>query len=488
MELTFKSEPKAEAIAYLSFEGDGLSKDAAAVDEVTQGVLSRAMKASRFEGKSGQIVEIIAPAGVEADRILLAGLGKKDKADARSFEKVGASLVKKLLKAGADGLDIVCDAKPEDLARIAIGARLAAYTFDNYFTKKKEEDKPTLKTVGLVGAKPDAVEKAWKPLSAAVAGTELARDLMNEPPNTLHPESYADRIKELEAEGLEIEVLGEEEMDKLGMHALLGVGRGSRRASRMVVMKWSGGKDKKAAPLALVGKGVTFDTGGISLKPGASMEDMKGDMGGSAAVVGAMLSLARRKAKANVVGLVGLVENMPDGDAQRPGDIVKSASGQTIEIQNTDAEGRLVLCDVLWYAQDKFKPKAIIDLATLTGAIMVALGQENAGVFSNNDDLAAQIDAAGKIEGETTWRLPLSSGYDKLIDSAFADMKNIGGRFAGSITAAQFLQRFIENDTPWAHIDIAGVAWRPNTAMEPSWASGYGPRLLDRIVAENYED
>jgi leucyl aminopeptidase len=311
---------------------------------------------------------------------------------------------------------------------------------------------------------------------------------MNEPPNSLFPASYARRIKELEDTGLEVEILGEDEMKKLGMGSLLGVGQGSAKESQLVVMKWSGAKDKKAAPLALVGKGVTFDTGGISLKPGGGMEDMKGDMGGSAAVVGAMLSLAKRKAKANVVGLVGLVENMPGSDAIRPGDILTSASGKTIEIQNTDAEGRLVLADVLWYAQDKFKPKAIVDLATLTGAILVALGNEHAGVFSNNDELAEQISKAGDAEGETNWRLPLGASYDKLIDSKFADMRNIGGRNAGSITAAQFLQRFIENDTPWAHIDIAGVAWRPNTAMEPVWASGYGPRLLDRLVADYYED
>ena len=324
-------------------------------------------------------------------------------------------------------------------------------------------------------------------MAAAAAGTELARDLMNEPPNVLYPESYAQRIQEMSELGLEITILGEKEMTELGMFSLLGVGQGSVKESQLAVMHWKGGGDE--APLALVGKGVCFDSGGISLKPGPNMQDMKGDMGGSAAVVGAMKTLALRKAKVNVVGLVGLVENMPDGNASRPGDIVTTMSGQTVENQNTDAEGRLVLCDVLWYAQETYKPKAVIDLATLTGAIIVALGHDNAGVFSNDDTLADQLSAAGKVEGETVWRLPLAPSYDKLLKSQFADMKNIGGPAAGSITAAQFLQRFIKEGTPWAHIDIAGVAWKTGdkSPTDPSWASGYGPRLLNRLIADNYE-
>lgn len=490
MELNFKTDANAEAIAYLGFEGEVIPSAAAEVDKATDGALAKAAEAARFEGKSGQVVEILAPNGVDASRILLVGLGKEDKADDRGFERVGATLSKKLLNSGAKALDIVGAPSADASSRIALGARLAAYRFDNYRTTLKDDAKPTLTSVSLVSSDVKGAKAAWKRLSATADGTELARDLMNEPPNTLHPETYAERIKTLEEHGLEVEILDEAAMEKLGMGSLLGVGQGSVKGSKLVVMKWNGSKDKKAAPLALVGKGVTFDTGGISLKPGGGMEDMKGDMGGSAAVVGAMLSIAKRKAKANVVGLVGLVENMPDGDAIRPGDILTSAAGKTIEIQNTDAEGRLVLVDVLWYAQEKHKPKAIIDLATLTGAILVALGDEHAGVFSNNDELAGQIDAAGKAEGETTWRLPLGPNYDKLLDSKFADMKNIGGRLAGSTTAAQFLQRFIENDTPWAHIDIAGVAWRNNASrpMEPVWASGYGPRLLDRIVADNFED
>ncbi|ACT59611.1 leucyl aminopeptidase [Hirschia baltica] len=490
MKITFKSEANAEAIAYLGFEGSAIPASAKAADEASQNALSKAAEAARFEGKAGQIVEVLAPAGSNASRILIVGLGKEDKADDRTYENAGASLVKKLLVSGAKSLDIVGVEAGQASARLALGARLASYRFDNYRTTLKDDAKPTLSEVGVVGASTKDAEAAWVRLSATAEGTELARDLVNEPPNTLHPESYAERIKELEALGLEVEVLDEPAMAKLGMGSLLGVGQGSVKGSRLVVMKWNGGKDKDAAPLALVGKGVTFDTGGISLKPGLNMQDMKGDMGGSAAVVGAMKSIATRKAKANVVGLVGLVENMPDGNAIRPGDILTSAAGKTIEIQNTDAEGRLVLVDVLWYAQEKHKPRAIIDLATLTGAILVALGDEHAGVFSNNDEFAAQIDAAGKAEGETVWRMPLSSTYDKQIDSDFADMRNMGGPLAGSATAAQFLGRFIENDTPWAHLDIAGVAWRSgkNRPMEAGWASGFGPRLLDRIVADNFED
>jgi len=490
MKITFKDAAKADAIAYLGFEGEAVPASAQSADEASNGVLAKAAEAARFEGKSGQVVEILAPAGSEASRVLLVGLGKEDKATDRTYENTGATLAKKLQTSGAKTLDIVGAAGVDASARLALGARLASYRFDNYRTDKKDDKKPTLGEVAIVGSAVKDAEAAWVRLSATADGTELARDLMNEPPNVLQPETYAERIKELESLGLEVEVLDEPAMQKLGMGSLLGVGQGSVKGSRLVVMKWNGAKDKKAAPLALVGKGVTFDTGGISLKPGASMEDMKGDMGGSAAVVGAMKSLATRKAKASVVGLVGLVENMPDGNAIRPGDILTTAAGKTVEVQNTDAEGRLVLVDVLWYAQEKHKPRAIIDLATLTGAILVALGDEFAGVFSNNDELAGQIESAGKAEGEITWRMPLSTTYDKQIDSQFADMRNMGGRLAGSATAAQFLQRFIENDTPWAHIDIAGVAWRSgkNRPMEAGWASGYGPRLLDRIVADNFED
>ncbi len=331
-----------------------------------------------------------------------------------------------------------------------------------------------------------AARKAFSPDAHVVDGVIIARDLVNEPPNVLFPEEFARRAAQLRKLGVDVEILDVKAMTKLGMGALLGVSQGSARPGRTVIMRWNGGK-RGDQPVAFVGKGVCFDTGGISIKPAGSMEDMKGDMGGAACVVGLMQALAARKAKVNAVGAIGLVENMPDGNAQRPGDIVTSMSGQTIEIINTDAEGRLVLADVLWYVAKKFKPKFMVDLATLTGAIMVALGTEHAGLFSNNDELAERLTKAGLATGERVWRMPLGAEYDKQIDSQFADMKNTGGRHGGSITAAQFLQRFVD-DTPWAHLDIAGTAMgAPKSEINQSWGSGYGVRLLNQLVAEYYE-
>jgi leucyl aminopeptidase len=285
-----------------------------------------------------------------------------------------------------------------------------------------------------------------------------------------------------------VEILDEKAMTKLGMGALLGVGQGSARESRLVAMRWRGSKAKKSKPVAFVGKGVCFDSGGVSIKPAAGMEDMKGDMGGAACVVGLMHALARRKAKVNAVGVIGLVENMPDAGAYRPGDILTSMSGQTIEVINTDAEGRLVLADALCYVKKTDDPRFIVDLATLTGAIIVALGHENAGMFANDDELAARLTSSGLATGETVWRMPLGAAYDKLIDSKFADMKNTGGRNGGAVTAAQFLKRFVD-DTPWAHLDVAGVAMgSPSSEINTSWGSGWGVRLLDRLVADHYED
>jgi leucyl aminopeptidase len=366
--------------------------------------------------------------------------------------------------------------------------RLRAYSFDRYKTKKKDADaEPKTVAVTIACDADTTVKKLMKNRDAVADGVMLARDLVNEPPNVIYPESFADRAKALEKLGVEVEILDEKAMKKLGMGSLLAVGQGSERESRLVVMRWNGAKEEKAQPIAFIGKGVTFDTGGISIKPAAGMEDMKGDMGGAACVVGLMHALAARKAKANVIGAIGLVENMPDGKAYRPGDILTSMSGQTIEVINTDAEGRLVLADVLWYIQDRFKPAFMINLATLTGAILVALAKEYAGLFSNNDELANRLAAAGQATGERVWRMPLGPEYDKMIDSKFADMKNTGGRDGGSITAAQFLQRFV-NDTPWAHIDVAGTAMAasPND-INKSWGPGWGVRLLDRLVVENYE-
>ncbi|MEL6858431.1 MAG: leucyl aminopeptidase [Pseudomonadota bacterium] len=487
MKITFTDASKAEIIGFLVDQGGKLPSAAEALDGETNGLLSEAMAGGRFEGKEGQQAFVVLPKGASAKRALLVGAGKADGRDDRALERIGATVYKAQANSGFKSLGLMANSA-DDAARLALGAKLAAYRFDDYRTKLKDEDKPSLSTFSLITKDVKAAKAAFKPLDAGADGTYLARDLVNMPPNDLYPGSYADKIETLSEYGLEIEVLGEKELSKLGMNSMLGVGQGSVKESKLAIMRWMGGK-KDEAPVALVGKGVCFDTGGISLKPGGGMEDMRGDMGGSAAVVGAMLALAKRKAKANVVGLVGLVENMPDGDAIRPGDILKSASGQTIEVQNTDAEGRLVLCDVLWYTQEHYKPKAIVDLATLTGAIVIGLGHHHAGLFTNDDSLAGELTEAGLAEGERVWRLPLGPEYDRLLKSKFADMRNIGGRAAGSITAAQFLKRFINDGQVWAHLDIAGVAWveGQKAPTDPSWASGFGPRLLDRWIADNYE-
>jgi leucyl aminopeptidase len=491
MQIKFTAEPTGDAVAYLAFEGEKGIELGAGLEPAGEAAFRRAASAGTFKGGAGQILELLAAEWIDAPRALLVGVGKKSALNDLAWQKAAAGLIKRLLTSGAKSLSIVGSPDRGVAAHLAFGARLAAYRFDQYRPNLKAEKKPTLGSVSIVTDSAAGARSDYAPLSARAEGVELARNLVSEPPNVLHPESYAVRIQELSDLGLDIDVLDVPAMEKLGMHSLLGVGQGSVRGSGLCVLKWMGSKERKAGPLALVGKGVTFDTGGISLKPGPGMQDMKGDMGGSAAVVGTMVALAKRKAKANVVGLVGLVENMPDGNAQRPGDIVKAAAGKTIEIQNTDAEGRLVLADVLWYAQKKFNPKAMIDLATLTGAIIVSLGNEHAGVFSNNDDLIAKLAAAGKAEGEPIWRLPLGPGYDKQLDSEFADMKNIGAAGnAGSITAAQFLQRFVDEGRAWAHLDIAGTAWKSNNdnPLEPAWATGWGVRILDRLVADNYED
>jgi leucyl aminopeptidase len=476
------------AIAALVFEGPVLSDAAEALDKQTGGAVSRAA-AGRFRGAKGQALELVAPANLHASQLLLIGVGDKEAFDGAAAEAAGAEAYKALKLSGATTLELRFDAAPELLARAAFGATLAAYRFDKYLTKEKPEKKPSIAAVRVCAAEPKAAKTAYKPLKAVAQGVTFTRDLVSEPANILHPEEFAKRVKALDKLGLEIEVLGEAEMAKLGMGSLLGVGQGSRRESQLVVIQWKGAKDKKAQPVAFVGKGVCFDTGGISIKPAEGMEDMKWDMGGAGAVAGLMVALATRKAKANVVGILGLVENMPDGNAQRPGDIVTSMSGQTIEVINTDAEGRLVLADALWYCQDRFKPKFMVDLATLTGAIIVALGNDYAGLYSNDDTLSANLLKASAGEGENLWRMPLPAQYDRMLDTLAADMKNIGGRAGGSITAALFIQRFV-NGLPWAHLDIASTAWKkPSTnATIPDGATGFGVRLLNRMVAENYED
>jgi leucyl aminopeptidase len=456
-----------------------------------EGLVKRAAATSQFKGKSGSALDILEPEGIKVQRLIILGAGKAADLKGKDFLKFGGVLAGKL-NSGSEAVTVLAELpegamQPDQAAAIATGVRLRTYKFDRYKTKKKDGEERGLRAdVSVAVEDAAAAKKAFAPDAAVVDGVILARELVNEPPNVLYPEEFARRAAQLKKIGVDIEILDVKAMAKLGMGALLGVAQGSARPGRTVIMRWNGGK-KGEPPVAFVGKGVCFDTGGISIKGAASMEDMKGDMGGAACVVGLMHALAARKARVNAVGAIGLVENMPDGNAQRPGDIVTSMSGQTIEIINTDAEGRLVLADVLWYVAKKCKPKFMIDLATLTGAIMVALGTENAGLFSNNDELADRLVKVGAETGEKVWRMPLSAEYDKLIDSQFADMKNTGGRHGGSITAAQFLQRFVDN-TPWAHLDIAGTAMgAPKTEINQSWGSGFGVRLLERLVSEYYE-
>src|SRR5215813_5614436 len=459
-----------------------------AADQVT-----RAAKAERFTGKKNAALELIVPAGIKAERLLVIGLGKTAELKPKDFLKLGGLAMGKL-PASASDATIFAEMpggamKPEQAADLAQGARLRAYAFNRYKTKRKDDETPpAVRNVTVAVGDIAAVRKADAPRMAISDGVVFARDLVNEPANVLFPEEFARRTGALKKLRVAVEVLDLKAMKKLGMNALLGVGQGSARESRVVVMRWNGGRAGEP-PVAFIGKGVCFDTGGISIKPASSMEDMKGDMAGAACVVGLMYALAARKARVNAVGLIGLVENMPDGNAQRPGDIVKSMSGQTIEIINTDAEGRLVLADVVWYAAQRFKPKFMVDLATLTGAIIVALGQEYAGMFSNNDQLAERLTRAGIETGELVWRMPLAPEYDKMIDSKFADMRNTGGsRWGGAITAAQFIKRFVDDKIPWAHLDIAGTGFDSRqTDINKSWGSGWGVRLLDRLVTDHYE-
>ena len=456
-------------------------------------VLASGAEAARFKGRGGQFFEGFVERSGKNVRVALAGAGDagaKATKRAEALEKAGAALAAKYLTSGESEITLdVSDAgfDANSVASVLLGLRLRSWRHDAYRTKIKDEQKISLQTITVVGA-PEGSEEAWSDAAAVAEGAEFSRHLAAEPPNKLYPVSFVELCQErFKDTGAELTVLDEDQMAELGMGALLGVGQGSTQPSRILAIKWNGGKEGDA-PIAFVGKGVTFDTGGISLKPPAGMWDMKWDMGGSGAVAGAMLGLVKRKAKANIVGVVGLVENMPDGNAQRPGDIVTSMSGQTIEVLNTDAEGRLVLSDALTWTQRTFKPSRIVDLATLTGAMIVALGKEHGGMFANDDDLADDLTAAGKQVGEKLWRLPLGPEYDKLINSPICDMKNIGPREGGSITAAQFLQRFIENDTPWAHLDIAGMVWsdKPGRTWDKG-ATGYGARLLDTFVRNTVE-
>ncbi len=498
MKISFASPklPRSGALAVGVLEGGNLGATAGSVDEAAGGALSRAIGSSRFTGKSNQTLVVNAPPGLAASRVVLVGLGKADGIDARAAQAAGGTIVATLEKSGDSAVTVALDAVPDApldeaqlAANIGYGALLRGYRFDKYRTKEKADDKPSLKRLTVTAAEHARARAAFRPLGEVAEGVFLTRDLVSEPANVIFPASLAERAKALTEHGVEVEILDEKRMARLGMGALLGVAQGSAQAPRLVTMRWNGApgaKDKQ--PIAFVGKGVTFDTGGISIKPSGGMEDMKWDMGGAGVVIGLMRALAGRKARVNAVGMIGLVENMPSATAQRPGDVVTSMSGQTVEVINTDAEGRLVLCDVFWYCQQKHRPSAIVDLATLTGSIIMALGHENAGLFANDDTLAERLVSAGGAVGEPLWRMPLGDAYDRQIDSDIADMKNVGGREGGSITAAQFLQRFVKEGTPWAHLDIAGVTWsKKHAPTVPKGGTGFGVRLLDRLVREHYE-
>ena len=491
------STPSTGVVAVGVTDDRTLGATARALDEQSGGMLSRALGAGRFSGKKGTSSTIVAPHGLDVDAVILVGLGQPARIDGRQLRALGGSVVRRVNATGAKAAALVVDAvdgadlaPPAMAAEIALGARLASYSFDKYHTKKKEEDKKTLGQLTVMLDEPAAAEAAFRPNDSLATGVCVTRDLVSEPSNVKYPKTITQDIEALAEDGVEVELFDRERMASLGMGSLLGVAQGSEHEPYLAIMRWNGAPEGlDAQPVAFVGKGVTFDTGGISIKPSQGMEEMKYDMAGAATVIGLMKCLAGRKARVNAIGVVGLVENMTDGKAQRPGDVVTSMSGQTIEVINTDAEGRLVLADALWYTQETFKPQFMVDLATLTGAIIISLGTFQAGLFSNDDELSERLIAAGKESGEEVWRLPLSERYDKDIDSAIADMKNVGkGREAGSVTAAQFLQRFV-NDVPWAHLDIAGMAWmkRGDDPTVPKGASGYGVRLLDQLVRSHYE-
>ncbi|ESQ94363.1 leucyl aminopeptidase [Asticcacaulis benevestitus] len=484
--ITFATKPTDKScLAVILGEGETQSKGFSALDSAVAEEIKSLLSAVGFKATRGKAQLLNRSGGA----VVAVGGGDLTTLDTVAMETIAASLYHVTKASGFEALSLDLTGYSAELAAHAVLAlHLAAYRFDKYFGQAKLDKAPTLKNINVVCDDVAAAETAYVPLGALREGIVFARDLVSEPANILYPQSYADRVKAYESIGLKVEILGEPEMEKLGMHSLLGVGLGSRKESKLVVMQWLGALDQKAQPVAFVGKGVTFDTGGISIKPAEGMEDMKWDMGGSAAVVGTMVALAGRKAKVNAIGIIGLVENMPDGNAQRPGDVVKAMSGTTIEVINTDAEGRLVLADALWYCQDRFKPQFMIDLATLTGAMIIALGMDYAGVFSNNDELAEKIGEASKSVLENTWRMPLPAQYEKQIDSKIADIRNIGGRPAGSITAALFLQRFV-NGTPWAHMDIAPVAWTNEQRIPtvPEGATGFGVRTLNALVAKFYE-
>jgi leucyl aminopeptidase len=478
------------ALAIPVWSEDMLHERLSGLAEAARTLAARAAEAQRFERDAAAVAETFVDEAGAIRRLLMVGLGGSRSDDAL-FERVGGALTAKLLTSGETRLVVDLtglNLDGEAAARIAYGASARAWRHDVYRTKLSRKQKPTLEEVVIVGAG-EGADEAWAERAALLAGISFTRELVTEPANVIFPVSFVERCRQrLEPLGVEIEVLDEDQMRALGMGALLGVGQGSEQPSRLLAMRWNGGGKADAKPVVFVGKGITFDTGGISIKPSAGMEAMKWDMGGAGAVAGTMVALATRKAKANVVGICTLAENMPDGKAQRPGDVVTSMSGQTIEVINTDAEGRLVLSDAITWAQRQYKPEVLVDLATLTGAMIIALGHEYGGCFSNDDGLAGQLMAASQATGDKLWRMPLGEAFDKLIESPIADMKNVGPREGGSITAAVFIQRFVEPGVKWAHLDIAGTVWSEKPGhLHDKGATGFGVALLDRFVRDNFE-
>ncbi len=499
MKINFTKDniPEKGCLIILANNKISLGKQGLLLDKKLSGAITKAIKHQGFSGKKGEFISLLSPAGTKYDLIIVAGIGDNKDINSDNVRKLGGKLFSLINNYKISEANIITENLGDDAALIkelAVGASLKSYRFDKYKTKDKDKGKIYLSSLNLLAKENVKAKKLFEIEEAIIGGVFFTRDLVTEPANVLYPESYAEIIKkELTPLGIKVTIYDEKQMKKEGMGALLGVGQGSTRPPRLVILEWNGtkktAKNSKDKPVAFVGKGVTFDTGGISIKPATPMWDMKYDMGGSAVVVGLMKSLALRKANIHAIGAVGLVENMPDGNAQRPGDVVTSMSGQTIEVLNTDAEGRLVLADVLTFVQKYHAPKFIVDLATLTGAIVVALGGEYAGLFSNNDKLANNLMAASNIVDEKIWRLPIGEVYDRMLDSPIADMQNISlDKGAGSITAAQFLHRFIENDVAWAHLDIAGVAWaEKDKDCCPKGASGFGVRLLNQLLIDNYE-
>lgn len=502
----FTTAPKinADTAVILIEEGRPPGQAGQALDKKAGGIIDDILAHSKsFTGKAGQTLSVPVSSKSGYHRIILLGTGQAGKQDVGTIETAGGKLYTALSGAGGENIRIFVDnqetkaALPaaEKAACVLNGLFLASYKFEKYKTGAgKDEDTPKarIQQVEVITQDAKEAERQYDRLHAAAKGTIWARDLVNEPPNMLYPDSFARMIKdELRPLGVEVEIFDEKKMEKLGFKAHLAVGMGSSRKPRVVVMRWNGADSKKKnKPLAFVGKGVTFDTGGVNLKPSGGMEDMKLDMGGAAAVAGLMKTLALRKAKTDVIGIVGLAENMVSSTAYRPSDVIGSLSGKTIEVSNTDAEGRLVLADAMTYVQNTYKPELMVDLATLTGAMMIALGYEYCGTFVNDNDMWAHMEQAGQSTGEKLWRMPLDEAYRKEMDSAIADIKTLGssGRYAGACTAAGFLERFVEKDVKWAHMDIAGVAWiKSDRPTCPKPGTGFGVRILDRVISDHYE-